>query len=99
MNRRAEAVTIILVLIIIIAAIVWLVSLGGRECSKNEDCKAQQYCGSDFSCHDFPVIEKTVYEVSLVGPALIVAAAIVLGAGILRWRKNRKPQMPKEGFY
>jgi hypothetical protein len=67
---------------------------GSRECNKNTDCGGSNYCGSDFKCHSFPVIENTVVKSDWTTPAAILGLAIVLAALILR-----KKQQPPRQFY
>jgi len=57
---------------------------GSHECNSDSDCDG--YCGSDFKCHAFPVIENTVHT-SWTVPAAILGLAIIIAAFVLR-RKN-----------
>jgi len=90
MNKKGDgglvAIVIILIAVIFLG---WLVVLGGRECNSNKDCKDDSYCGSDFSCHKYPIIEKTV-TVTKGGytlPTIIASITIVVLAIIVRWEK------------
>lgn len=87
-NKKAEALTIILVIIILVLFIGWLVSFNSRECRSNAQCPSDYYCGSDFSCHQLPTIEKTVIKNNLVVPSIIMGIAIIVAALILRFGKK-----------
>ncbi|MBU0614832.1 MAG: hypothetical protein KJ601_01965 [Nanoarchaeota archaeon] len=109
MNKHGVVDLAIIVLVVVCLVFLgWLVNLGTRECSGNNDCSNAQYCGADFSCHDIPIIEKEVKttQVSLVGPAFILGIAAVVVAVILRWDKisagfkkkgGKKPEVYYEG--
>ena len=59
MNKKADGgLTAIVIILIALVFLGWLINMGSRQCSTNADCKADQYCGSDFACHSIPVIEK-----------------------------------------
>lgn len=64
-----------------------------RECSTNSEC-GNGYCGSDFKCHPFPVIENTIVKNDWTTPSAILGLAIVFAAMILRRR-----QQPPRQFY
>ena len=85
-NRKGSAAVVVLVIIIILIVVGWLISISGRECKKNEDCKADHYCGSDFKCHEFPVIIKE--KNNLFWPSVIIIIAIIIGAIILKYKKD-----------
>ncbi len=67
---------------------------GRKECKLNSDCQANNYCGSDFKCHQFPLIENTIVKTDWTTPAAILGVAIIIGAMILK----RKKEPPKQ-FY
>ena len=98
MNKKADGgLTAIVIIVVILIFIGWLVNLSNRDCSKDNDCKDGQYCGSDFSCHDFKIVEKDtiVQQFSLTGPAIIIGIAIVIAAIILKgkvkfWQKEEQ---------
>ena len=63
----------------------------GTGCRGNRDCGADAYCGSDFLCHQFPTIQKTVVQYNFIIPSIIIGIAIVIAAIIFRWKsKNHK---------
>ena len=76
----------------------WLISFTSKECRSNSQCPRDNYCGSDFSCHQIPIIEKTAVENSLLMPSIILGIAIIAAALILKsekltlnvFRKNRQ---------
>jgi hypothetical protein len=88
--KKADGgITAIIIVVIILVFIGWLVNIGNRECNTNGDCGKGSYCGSDFACHEMPVIEKTVN----VGGGSYIVAALILGISmitaslILKWDK------------
>jgi len=99
-NKRAEAVTIILIVVIIVIFLGWLVNLGFKECRSNAQCPSDYYCGSDFSCHQIPTIEKTVVKNNLIIPSAIIGIAIIIAALILKSNKfsfrRKKSSMPSQ---
>ena len=74
------------------AAAVLKVLDAGKECKLNSDCQNNNYCGSDFKCHSFPVIENTIVKNDWTKPAAIVGLAIVLAAMILRKKQQPQPR-------
>ncbi len=87
-NKKAQAGLIAIVIILVALVFIgWLINVNNRECNSNADCEEEQYCGSDFSCHNIPVIEKTVIKRSITLPILIICATIVVLTIILRWEK------------
>ncbi len=76
------------------AATILKVMEGRKECKLNSDCQANNYCGSDFKCHQFPVIENTIVKTDWTTPAAILGVAIIIGAMILK----RKKEPPRQ-FY
>lgn len=95
--RKSETgLVVILIIVIILFFFGWLINVSQRECRTNRDCSSEAYCGSDFSCHQFPNIQKTVVQYSLFWPAVIIGVAIVLAAWIFREaRKETKVTVQK----
>ena len=94
--KKADGgITAIIVIIIVLVFIGWLVNIGGRECRTNKDCGKEAYCGSDFACHQIPVIERNVGQTSYTVPALIIGLAMIVTAVILRGGKL-KPNRSRE---
>ena len=90
-NKRAEALTAaVLITVIIVVFLGWLISFNSKECRSNSQCQSGYYCGSDFSCHEMPVIEKTLTENNLIFPSIIIGIAIVAAAFILRAKNSSK---------
>ncbi len=88
-NKRAEALTAAVLITVIIAVFLgWLINFNSKECRSNSQCQSGYYCGSDFSCHEMPVIERTLRENSLIVPSIIIGIAIVAAALILKSAKN-----------
>lgn len=83
-NKRAEAITLIFIVVIIALFLGWLINFNSRECRSNSQCKDGFYCGSDFTCHQIPVVEKTIVQNNLLTPSIILGIAIILSAVILK---------------
>jgi hypothetical protein len=95
----------IIVIILIIIFLGWLINEGWKECRVDSDCKEAQYCTSQNTCKDIPVIEKTSpntainynYAAWVIGLSLIVAALI------MKWDtlfgKKKKKDDKKEDKY
>jgi len=84
-SRKADGgLTIVLIVVIIVVFLGWLVNLGSKECRNNSDCSSGNYCGSDFLCHQIPVIEKTVSKNNFIMPSIIIGLAIIIAAYILK---------------
>ena len=99
LNKKADGgLTAIVIIIIIIVFLGWLVNLGGRECNSNKDCREDSYCGSDFNCHEIPVIERTttVTKRSPTAPMLIISLTLIILAIIFRWEKIFKKREKAE---
>jgi len=83
--KKADGgITAIIIIIIVLVFIGWLVNIGGRECRTNKDCGKDAYCGSDFACHQVPVIERSA-GASYTLPALIIGLAMIVTAVIIKW--------------
>ena len=87
-NKKSEAITIFLVVLIVVVFLGWLINFASRECRSNSDCNNGFYCGSDYACHQIPVVEKTIIQNNLVAPAFVIGIAIIIAAIVLRWRRN-----------
>ncbi len=74
------------------AAAVLKVMEGVKECKVNSDCHSDAYCGSDFKCHPFPMIQNTIVHNDWTTPAAILGLAIVVAAFVLRRRSERPPR-------
>ena len=86
-NKKSEALTAVLIVLVIAVFLGWLINLGSRECYSNNDCGNGQYCGSDFACHQIPTIEKTVVQNSFIIPSIIIALAIIIASIILKYNR------------
>ena len=87
MDKKANAgVILIAIIIIIVVLYCWTIVLN-RECRSNKDCNDEEYCGSDFACHQIPIIERTIVKTSPVLPILFICMTIVALALIWRWEK------------
>ena len=83
-NKKAEGITSILIIIVIALFFGWLINVSQRECRTNKNCSSESYCGSDFSCHQYPTIQKTVVQYSLFWPAVVIGIAVIIAAFIFR---------------
>ena len=91
MNKKGELFIIgSLVVIVILLIIVLGVERSGRECNGNDDCKNNQYCGSDFKCHNHPVIEKNVVRYDFTWAGIVVALSILAAAFIINGKWSLK---------
>jgi len=93
--KKSEAATTLLVILVIVFSLGWLINVNQRECKRNSDCSSESYCGSDFSCHTYPTIQKTVVQYNLFWPTVVIGIALVLAAwifknGEFRFRKEQK---------
>lgn len=97
LHKKSEA-GLAIVLILVIAALFfgWLININQRECNYNKDCGSEAYCGSDFSCHNYPTIQETVVQYNFFWPAVIIAIAIISAAFIFRWDKIRREKVVVE---
>lgn len=90
-NRKGEtALVIVLIIVIVLFFFGWLINVSQRECRTNRDCGTEAYCGSDFSCHQYPAIQKTVVEYNLFWPAVIIGLAIVAAAWVFKRQESRQ---------
>ena len=86
LSKKSEAgLVIVLILVILVFFFGWLVNVNQRECRSNKDCGNEAYCGSDFSCHTYPTIQKTVVQYNFLIPSIIIGIAIIIGAIIFKW--------------
>ena len=85
-SKKAEiGLGIIFLVVIIIFFIGWLINFNQRECRTNKECGKTSYCGSDFACHEFPVMQQTVVQYNFLLPSIIIGIAIISAALIYRW--------------
>lgn len=82
------AVVVIIILLVIIASGL-IIKVSSRECYSNKNCEKNSYCGSDFSCHPYPLIKETeiIERQSFIAPSIIVALGLVGAAFIFRNRE------------
>jgi len=83
-NKRASAALVILIILIVIIVIGWLIKIGNRQCDHNNDCGKEHYCGSDFQCHEFQIIEKDVVHYHFTTPAIILGICLIIAAYIFK---------------
>ena len=100
-SKKSETgLLIVLVIIIVLFFFGWLINLSQRECRTNRDCDSESYCGSDFACHQYPVIQRTIVQYNFFWPAVVLGIAIIIAAWIFRQPKEvtiaEKPKEEKE---
>lgn len=103
LNKKGIAeLALIVIIVIIIIAIGSFINFTNRECNGNNDCREDQYCGSDYSCHNIPVIKKEpkVTNINLLPAAFVLGIAGIIITIILRFDKlaphfKRKPKKEK----
>ena len=84
-SKKSEAgLVAIIIIIVVLFSLGWLYNINQRECSKNKDCSSESYCGSDFSCHQYPNIQNNIVQYNFFWPALIIGIALIIGAWIFR---------------
>ena len=90
-SRKSEiGLGIIVLVVIVLFSLGWIVNINQRECRSNKDCNSEAYCGTDFSCHTYPTIQKTVVQYNLFWPAVVIGIAIVAAA--LIFKEQTKPK-------
>lgn len=100
-NKKAEVVSLVIILIIVIFAFFgWLFNINRYECNNNSECREEHYCGVDHNCHKIPVIEKSPVIVNrdYSKPSLIIGGAIVLASIFFNFDKikpRRRPETPQ----
>ncbi len=83
------------ILAFFLVSLIYTVNQAKKECKINKDCSGNQYCGSDFKCHDAPVVEKEItkevvkYEQSYVAASAILAAGLIIAALIYKGKVLR----------
>lgn len=84
MNKKANAVVLVIAIIALLIIFWKIGDLASRECSLDKECNEESYCGSDFKCHKYPTITKHNY----VPAAFIIGVSVVIAAYILK-RKSK----------
>ena len=95
-SRKSEAATTILMVLIAVFFIGWIFNINQRECRTNKDCGSESYCGSDFACHQYPTIQKTIVQYNLLAPSIIIAIAIIIVALIFNWGRLKAGEEPRQ---
>jgi len=89
-NKKSEAGSALIIIILIVLFLGWVINVSQRECKTNKDCASESYCGSDFSCHSYPNIQKTVVQYNFFWPAVVIGIAIIVAALIFNWNKIKQ---------
>ncbi len=91
--KKSEAgLVALLIIIAVVFFFGWIINVSQRECKRNSDCNSESYCGSDFSCHTYPTIQKTVVQYNLFWPAVVIGLAIVITALIFNLDKLKQKE-------
>jgi hypothetical protein len=90
-GKKAASAVMVIIIIVVAIFLYWLVTgtMQKKECKKDSECGEGYYCGSDFACHEFKVVEKNVIEYNLLVPSIILGFAIIIAAIILRWKSGK----------
>jgi len=84
LNKKANIGIAVLITVIVLIVLWWLLGFATRQCSYDSQCLSDNYCGSDFKCHQFKTVEKTVLVTDYSTPAAIIAIAVIIAALILK---------------
>lgn len=86
MNQKANiAIAVIAVILALIILVIYLVNIATRECNNNKDCPSTAYCGTDYTCHEFPH-QVIVKETNFIPAAIIIGMALIIAAYIFKRR-------------
>ncbi len=97
LHKKSEiGLGVIVLIVVILFSLGWVINLNQRECRSNKDCDSEAYCGSDFSCHSYPNIQKTVIQYNLFWSAVIIGMAIIAATIMSRWDKISKEKITEE---
>ncbi|HLC64491.1 MAG TPA: hypothetical protein VJI46_00035 [Candidatus Nanoarchaeia archaeon] len=91
MDKKGEFGTVLVVVVIAVLLFLgYVYNIATRQCSNNDACGEGRYCGSDFSCHEFP--SAVQQSSSLVWPSIIIGISIIMAAVILKgwkfWKRD-----------
>ena len=76
---------VFVIIVFVVYILFYFVQFAGRECYRDSDCPAGNYCGSDYSCHIVPAAsERVIQSQPQLASALIIALAIIVAAFIIR---------------
>src|SRR3989338_6764554 len=57
MKKGEVTLAVIVLIIVIIVFVGWMMREGWKECRSNRDCRETEYCGADFSCHEYKIVQ------------------------------------------
>lgn len=104
-NNKKAIATLVLSIALVVIIIGIMITLSGRECKTDKNCRENSYCGSDFKCHEFPIIKEVVFKNGLFWPSIFIGICIIISALILsKNRENKgknesKKQEPTQAYY
>ena len=85
-KQKKGAIIIPIVVALALVIILWnIVGTITKECTGDRQCNVNEYCGSDFKCHEHPQITNN----NFIPAATIMGFAIIAAAIIMRWRKKK----------
>ncbi len=62
---------------------IYIIGVATRECNNNKDCSENSYCGSDYSCHEYPS-QIIVKDYKFLGSSLILGICLIIAAYVYR---------------
>jgi hypothetical protein len=86
MNKKGAAPLIIILILGALLLSFFVIDVAKRECNANKDCSKNSYCGSDYTCHEFPK-EIIVKEYAFIIPSIILGIALIASAYIFKGGK------------
>ena len=96
-SKKADiGIGALFLIVILVFFVGWLVEINQRECRTNKDCGLSSYCGSDFACHEFPVVQQNIVQYNFLLPSIILGIAILLAAWIYRRSQKSNGEMIAE---
>ena len=88
MNKKASiALVAVIVILALVILVIFLTNIASRECKNNRDCAENNYCGTDYECHEFPA-QVVVKESNFIPAALILGISLMVAAYIFRREKR-----------
>ena len=85
MKKGEVTLAVIVLIIVIIVFVGWMMREGWKECRSNRDCGETEYCGADFSCHEYKIVQVPSPSDRTTSTAWIIGIAIIIAAIILKW--------------
>lgn len=77
------ALAIVAVVLAVTILAIYIIGVATRECNSNNDCSETSYCGSDFTCHEYPS-QIIVNDYKILWGALIFGICLIIAAYVYR---------------